>query len=193
MVRQYNEEQQGRRKIGIMLDTKGPEVRSGDLKDPIQLVPGEKYSFTGNMECSADGSERVIGINYPGFIDDVDAGDQLLVDGGEMSFIIYDKDDTTLYCECVDGGLLKSRRHLNVRGKSASLPSITEKDWHDIEFGIRENVDFFALSFVRDGEVVRKLKRTLALRGCRALVLSKIESAVAVENLDDILEASDGT
>ena len=111
MVRSYNERNPSRRTIGTLLDTKGPEVRSGDLRTPVELLPGERYTFTG--EGSPDGSDNVIGLNYPGFVNDVECGDVLLVDGGEMSLSVCEKDDTAIVCECIDGGILKSRRHLN--------------------------------------------------------------------------------
>ena len=117
MVHSYNERMAGTRTIGTMLDTKGPEVRSGDLSAPVELRPGERYTFTG--EGSPDGSGNVIGMNYPGFVDDVEVGDILLVDGGEMSLRVSAKDGAAIVCECVDGGTLKSRRHLNGTPRAA--------------------------------------------------------------------------
>jgi pyruvate kinase len=95
-------------------------------------------------------------------------------------------------CEVVDGGELKSRRHLNVRGKSATLPSITEKDWEDIKFGVDNKVDYYALSFVKDAEVVHELKDFLKDRGADIHVIVKIESADSIPNLQSILDAADG-
>lgn len=101
-------------------------------------------------------------MNYDGFIDDVAVGDIILVDGGIMSMRVTSMSDTDVVTEVIDGGILKSRRHLNIRGKSANLPAITEKDWEDIRFGCDMGVDYFALSFVRDANAIVELKQWLA-------------------------------
>lgn len=161
LVREYNA--LGRSTLAIMLDTKGPEVRSGDLTQPLHLAPGEHVTFT--ITAGADGSGNRIGVNYDGFIDDVEVGDMLLVDGGIMSMLVKAKTDTDVLCEVVDGGAMKSRRHLNIRGKSANLPAITDRDWADIRFGLEQGVDYFALSFVRTADIVYELKEWLAKQG----------------------------
>ena len=188
LLREYNASR--RRTVAVLLDTKGPEVRSGDLEAPLDLSGGESLTFT--IEEGARGRQGRVSVNYDGFVDDVEVGDVLLVDGGIMSFRVVSKDVSDVDVEVVDGGRLESRRHLNVRGRSASLPSITDKDWKDIEFGVEEGVDFFALSFVNDADVVRELKKYLVSKGCEARVLVKIESASAVQNLDEILTEADG-
>nr|KYP42033.1 hypothetical protein KK1_036596 [Cajanus cajan] len=137
---------------------KGPEVRSGDLPQPINLVPGQEFTFTIQRGV---GTADSVSVNYDDFVSDVEVGDMLLVDGGMMSMIVKSKTEDSVKCEVVDGGELKSRRHLNVRGKSATLPSITEKDWDDIKFGVDNGVDFYAVSFVKDAEVVHELKNYL--------------------------------
>jgi pyruvate kinase len=181
----------GRFNLGILLDTKGPEVRSGDLRAPINVSRGQRFVFTIRSN-EADFGNDTVGVSYDDFVNDVHVGDTLLVDGGMCSFLCIEVTDTDVVTECVDGGQLTSRRHLNVRGKSASLPAITEKDWEDIAFGIEHNVDFYALSFVKHEDDVAELKRYLVERDVHALVLSKIESADAVKRLRPILEASDG-
>jgi pyruvate kinase len=181
----------GRFNLGILLDTKGPEVRSGDLRAPIQVSRGQRFVFTVRKDTENFGVDTV-DVSYDDFVNDVHVGDTLLVDGGMSSFLCTQVTDTDVVTECVDGGTLTSRRHLNVRGKSASLPAITDKDWLDIKFGMDNNVDFFALSFVKHEDDVSELKRYLTERGSKALVISKIESADAVKRLRAILEASDG-
>ncbi|KAK1399479.1 Pyruvate kinase [Heracleum sosnowskyi] len=188
LVKEYNNEHKDN-VIAIMLDTKGPEVRSGDLPQPVILVPGQEFTFTikrgvGTTDC--------VSVNYDDFVNDVDAGDMLLVDGGMMSLVVKSKDEDSVKCEVVDGGELKSRRHLNVRGKSATLPSITEKDWDDIKFGVDNKVDFYAVSFVKDAEVVHELKAYLKSCGADIHVIPKIESADSIPNLHSIIAASDG-
>ncbi|XP_058206075.1 plastidial pyruvate kinase 2 isoform X2 [Rhododendron vialii] len=188
LIKEYNAQCEGN-VIAIMLDTKGPEVRSGDLPQPITLVTGQEFSFTirrgvGTADC--------VSVNYDDFVNDVEAGDMLLVDGGMMSLMVKSKTGDSVKCEVVDGGELQSRRHLNVRGKSATLPSITEKDWDDIKFGVDNKVDFYAVSFVKDAEVVYELQSYLQSFGADIHVIVKIESADAIPNLHSIITASDG-
>ncbi|KAM5557508.1 plastidial pyruvate kinase 2 [Rosa sericea] len=188
LVKEYNEQSKDN-VIAIMLDTKGPEVRSGDLPQPINLAPGQEFTFTiqrgvGTAEC--------VSVNYDDFVNDVEVGDMLLVDGGMMSFLVKSKTADSVKCEVVDGGELKSRRHLNVRGKSATLASITEKDWEDIKFGVDNKVDFYAVSFVKDAEVVHELKNYLQSCNADIHVIVKIESADSIPNLHSIITASDG-
>ncbi|KAL1552792.1 putative protein kinase [Salvia divinorum] len=188
LVKEYNAQSKDNA-IAIMLDTKGPEVRSGDLPQPIPLKPGQEFTFTirrgvGTADC--------VSVNYDDFVNDVEAGDMLLVDGGMMSFLVKSKTEDSVKCEVVDGGELMSRRHLNVRGKSATLPSITEKDWDDIKFGVDNEIDFYAVSFVKDAAVVHELKNYLKDAGADIHVIVKIESADSIPNLHSIITASDG-
>ncbi|KAL6127197.1 hypothetical protein ACLB2K_075239 [Fragaria x ananassa] len=212
LVKEYNEQHKDN-VIAIMLDTKGPEVRSGDLPQPINLAPGQEFTFTiqrgvGTADC--------VSVNYDDFVNDVEVGDMLLVDGGMMSFLVKSKTADSVKCEVVDGGELKSRRHLNVRGKSATLASITgsnlqvqelsilltdficlnqfvaEKDWEDIKFGVDNQVDFYAVSFVKDAQVVHELKNYLQSCNADIHVIVKIESADSIPNLHSIITASDG-
>ncbi|CAI8589060.1 unnamed protein product [Vicia faba] len=187
-VKQYNSLFQDRL-ISIMLDTKGPEVRSGDVPQPILLKEGQMFNFTLNRGvCTQD----TVSVNYDGFVNDVEDGDVLLVDGGMMSLVVRSKTKDLVKCQVIDGGELKSRRHLNVRGKSATLPSITDKDWEDIKFGVDNQVDFYAVSFVKDARVVYELKEYLKKHNADIHVIVKIESADSIPNLHSILSASDG-
>lgn len=188
-VRQVN--QKGRFNLGILLDTKGPEVRSGDLKAPINVKRGQKFVWSVRKDVE-NFDDFTVDVSYDDFVHDVHVGDTLLVDGGMCSFLCKEITDTDVISECIDGGTLTSRRHLNVRGKSASLPAITTKDWEDIKFGMEMNVDFYALSFVKHEDDVATLKDYLRNNNSQALVISKIESADAVKRLRPILEFSDG-
>ncbi|CAH9134216.1 unnamed protein product [Cuscuta epithymum] len=188
IVKEYNA-QFDNKVIAIMLDTKGPEVRSGDVAQPIQLKEGQEFNFTTKEGVS---TVDTVSVNYTDFINDVDAGDILLVDGGMISLVVKSKTNNLVRCEVIDGGELKSRRHLNVRGKSATLPSITEKDWEDIKFGVKNEVDFYAVSFVKDANAVHELKDYLKSCNADIHVIVKIESADAIPNLHSILSASDG-
>ncbi|XP_004300264.1 PREDICTED: pyruvate kinase isozyme G, chloroplastic [Fragaria vesca subsp. vesca] len=188
LVKEYNSQFKDK-VIAIMLDTKGPEVRSGDVPQPILLAEGQELNFTIKRGvCTKD----TVSVNYDDFVNDVEVGDIVLVDGGMMSLAVKSKTKDVVKCLVVDGGELKSRRHLNVRGKSATLPSITEKDWEDIKFGVDNGVDFYAVSFVKSAAVVHELKDYL--KGCNAdiHVIVKIESADSIPNLQSIISASDG-
>ncbi|KAG5061319.1 hypothetical protein JHK87_002348 [Glycine soja] len=188
LVKEYNSQFQDK-VVAIMLDTKGPEVRSGDVAQPILLKEGQEFCFTTMRGVS---THDTVSVNYDGFVNDVEVGDVLLVDGGMMSLAVKSKTKDLVKCEVIDGGELKSRRHLNVRGKSATLPSITDKDWEDIKFGVDNQVDFFAVSFVKDARVVHELKHYLKSHNADIHVIVKIESADSIPNLHSILSASDG-
>ncbi|XP_071722358.1 pyruvate kinase isozyme G, chloroplastic-like [Rutidosis leptorrhynchoides] len=188
LVKEYNA-QFDDKVIAVMLDTKGPEVRSGDVPQPIMLKEGQEFNFTINRGVS---TEDTVSVNYDDFVNDVADGDILLVDGGMMSLAVKSKTKDTVNCEVVDGGELKSRRHLNVRGKSATLPSITDKDWEDIKFGVDNQVDFYAVSFVKDAKVVHELKDYLKSCNSDIHVTVKIESADSIPNLQSIIAACDG-
>uniref|UniRef100_A0A7N0ZYE3 Pyruvate kinase n=1 Tax=Kalanchoe fedtschenkoi TaxID=63787 RepID=A0A7N0ZYE3_KALFE len=188
LVKEYNAQFE-EKVVAIMLDTKGPEVRSGDVPHPIMLKEGRMFNFTTKRGvCAKD----TVSVNYDDFVNDVEIGDMILVDGGMMSLGVKSKTKDLVSCKVLDGGELKSRRHLNVRGKSATLPSITDKDWEDIKFGVDNGVDFYAVSFVKDAEVVHQLKNYLKARGADIHVIVKIESADSIPNLHSILSASDG-
>ncbi|XP_023554087.1 pyruvate kinase isozyme G, chloroplastic-like isoform X2 [Cucurbita pepo subsp. pepo] len=188
LVKEYNAQFKDK-VIAIMLDTKGPEVRSGDVPKPILLKDGQEFNFTIKRGVS---TEDTVSVNYDDFINDVEVGDSVLVDGGMISLTVKSKTNDLVNCVVIDGGELKSRRHLNVRGKSATLPSITDKDWDDIKFGVDNQVDFYAVSFVKDARVVHELKDYLKSCNADIHVIVKIESADSIPNLHSILSASDG-
>lgn len=175
----------------IMLDTKGPEIRTGDLKVPIQLKKGKTLILTVDHASDYEASGKV-SVNYDAFIYDVAVGDTILVDNGNMTLRVKEKKKKDVFCEIIDGGELTSRRHLNLPGKDVSLDSITDKDWADIHFGIKKGVDFIALSFVRSAEEIRKVKQFLQDKKSFISVIAKIETLDAVERLGSIFEASDG-
>uniref|UniRef100_A0A1J3DLG7 Pyruvate kinase n=1 Tax=Noccaea caerulescens TaxID=107243 RepID=A0A1J3DLG7_NOCCA len=188
LVKEYNS-QFVDKAIAIMLDTKGPEVRSGDVPQPIFLEEGQEFNFTIKRGVSL---KDTVSVNYDDFVNDVEVGDILLVDGGMMSLAVKSKTSDLVKCVVIDGGELQSRRHLNVRGKSATLPSITDKDWEDIKFGVDNQVDFYAVSFVKDAKVVHELKNYLNSCSADISVIVKIESADSIKNLPSIISACDG-
>ncbi|MBA3005941.1 MAG: pyruvate kinase [Proteobacteria bacterium] len=176
--------------VAILLDTKGPEVRTGDVKTDIVLHKGETLTLT--IRRQAELEPYCVEINYDGFVSDVALGDIVLIDGGMLSLKVMDITQTDIRCECLDNGVLSSRRHVNIRGKSADLPSITEKDWQDIALGIENGVDFIALSFVKGAPAIEELQQFITEKNVPIDIIAKIESAEAIPHLDEIIAVSDG-
>ena len=176
--------------VAVLLDTKGAEVRTGDLKQDLPLKVGDILTLT--IRHWAELSPYWVEVSHDGFVREVEVGDLVLVDGGMIRLRVMKVTRTDVRCEVLDEGVLTSRRHLNVRGKSADLPAITEKDWTDIEFAISERVDFIALSFVREAAAITNLARHLREKQAPISLLAKIESAESIPHLDEIIEASHG-
>ena len=177
--------------VATVLDTKGPEIRSGDLESPLELTKSEKLIISTNNDTNNPANIKTVGINYPGFINDVEIGDTILIEGGVINLKVLDKKPSQIITEVLDDGTLTSRRHLNIRGKSANLPTLTDKDWIDIDFGIRNNMDYIAVSFVNEANTIFQLRKYLEEKGSKIKIISKIESSKAVDNLEEIIEASD--
>ena len=187
-IKRLNKEHFG--KCAILLDTKGPEIRSGDLRVPVELETGDKLTLSTRAGDYAKTGK--VGVSYDAFVNDVEVGEKILVDSGVMCWKVLSKDETDVMCEVVDGGTLTSRRHLNIPGKDVSLEAITEKDWSDIDFGIAMGVDFIALSFVRHADEIYELKDYLRKQHHKAAIIAKIESFEATNNLEEIIQAADG-
>lgn len=199
-VRRLNEEKGFA--VAIMMDTEGSEIHMGDLGGAAsaKAEDGEIWTFTVRAFDSSR-PERTISVNYDGFAEDVKVGDELLVDGGMVRFEVIEKIGPDVKCLCTDPGLLLPRANLTfwrdgslVRERNAMLPTISSKDWLDIDFGIAEGVDFIAVSFVKSAEVINHLKSYLAARsrGGDIAVVAKIESIDSLTNLEEIIQASDG-
>ncbi|MCK9296715.1 MAG: pyruvate kinase [Desulfobulbaceae bacterium] len=176
--------------IAILLDTKGPEVRTGDVKRDLVLKKGAALTLT--IRRQAELEANCVEVSYDGFVNEVEFGDTVLIDGGMISLLVKEVTATDVRCLCLDNGVLTSRRHINIRGKSADLPSITDKDWQDINFGIENQVDFIALSFVRSASAIEELQRHLQEKKAPIDILAKIESAEAIPHLDEIIKVTDG-
>lgn len=174
----------------IMLDTKGPEIRTGDVKVPIIVRSGERFLFihkpTGNEKM------KTIQVDYSKFADDVKHARSIIIDNGSIEFKVDSIVKGGVVAVALENGSIGSRRHINLPGASISLPSFTAKDWSDIEFGVKNDVDFIATSFVRTGKDIRTLKEFLRKHGSEAHVIAKIETPQGVENIDEIIAASDG-
>ena len=176
--------------VAILLDTKGPEIRTGDVKRDLVLHKGDTITLT--IRRQAELEDNCVEVNYDGFVSDVSRGDIILIDGGMLSLEVTTLTPTDIHCTCLEDGTLGSRRHVNIRGKSAHLPSITEKDWQDIEFGIENGVDFVALSFVKGPGAIKELRQFITEKNVPIDIIAKIESADSISHLDEIIEAGDG-
>ena len=176
--------------VAILLDTKGPEIRTGDVNLDIALKVGDKLTFTIRKKAVLE--PYCVEVSHDGFIDDVSVGDIILVDGGMIALEVMEKTTYDIHCKSLDDGMLSSRRHLNIRGKSADLPSITEKDWADIDFAIEQGIDFIALSFVKEASAIVAVQQYLQEKNAKIDVVAKIESAEAIPDLAEIIEAADG-
>ena len=176
--------------IGILLDTQGPEIRTGDTEDTLDLKVGDEVTLTVRDQVDVETSS--IKINYKDLIHSVNPGSKITVDNGLINFKVLSKDEETLLCRVLDGGKLGSKRHVNLPGVRINLPSITSKDMDDINFGIKNKVDFIALSFVRDKEDLQKLQQILNKKKSHAKIIAKIENQEGLDNINDICKFSWG-
>ncbi len=180
------------REIGIMMDIKGPEIRTGDVASPIELKVGQIFDFTVKPGDREGGEEiRSVNVNYQDLVNDIKVGDIVLVDSGLMRFEVLEKDQARIRCKVLIPGQLTSRRHINLPGVKVNLPSFTEKDRLDTLMGIEEGIDFVALSFVREGKDIEQLREFLRANKSRAKIIAKIEDQQAISNLDEIVRATD--
>ena len=181
------------REVAIMMDIKGPEIRTGDLEVPIELKAGEIFDFTVKPGADRENAEEVrsVDVNYRDLVNDIKVGDTVLVDSGLIRLEVLEKHDAHIRCRVLTPGSLTSRRHINLPGVHVNLPSFTQKDKADTLVGIEEGIDFVALSFVRDASDVEMLRLFLKERNCRARIVAKIEDQSAIDNLDDIIRATD--
>src|SRR6266853_1935444 len=144
------------RLIGIMMDTQGPAIRTGELPVPLDLQPGQKFTLTVRGERSEE--ERSVDVNYENFVNDINAGDIVLIDNGAIQMKVLAKSGDKVECEVLTQGKLGSRRHINLPGVKVSLPALTAKDLEDVKLGLELGVDFMALSFVREAHDLVQLR-----------------------------------
>jgi len=176
--------------VAIMLDTKGPEIRTGLLKEgKITLETGKEIVLTTE---EIQGDAQRLSVNYPGLPQDVQPGNHILLDDGLIALRVLKVEGTEIYCQSLNGGELSNRKGVNVPGVNINLPAITEKDIADIKFGIEQDVDFIAASFIRSASDVLEIRKILEEYKADIHIISKIENQQGVTNIDEILEVSDG-
>lgn len=177
--------------VPLLLDTQGPEIRTGNLKSDLELKQGDIISVTVRGADAVE--ESSFQINYENLINEVKVGDKITVDNGLINLQVLKKEARAMKCRVIDGGRLGSKRHVNLPGIRVNLPSITTKDKEDILFGVKQGVDFIALSFVREAKDVLELRKLLdANEGDKVKIIAKIEDQEGVRNLEEIVSVSDG-
>ena len=190
MLKQLREEEHVN--TAILLDTKGPEIRTGVLKEgkKVQLETGAEFILTANEIV---GDEKKVSITYTGLVEDVHKGSKILIDDGLIGLEVKDKTNTDIICTIINGGELGERKGVNVPNVPVRLPAITEKDKEDIRFGVEQDIDFIAASFVRNAECVLEIKAFLReLKAPFIPIIAKIENAEGIKNIDEIIRAADG-
>jgi pyruvate kinase len=175
---------------GILMDTQGPAIRTGDISSPLDLQPGQKFTFTVRGEKSEE--EHSVDVNYENFINDISVGDVVLIDNGTIQMKVLSKNGNKVECEVLTTGTLGSRRHINLPGVKVSLPALTAKDIKDVKLGLELGVDFIALSFVREARDLIQLRQMFDDGKPYPLVIAKIEDQEALKNLEAIVYEADG-
>ena len=182
------------RDIAILMDIKGPEIRTGDVSAPLELKAGEVFDFTVKPGADRENAEEVrsVDVNYRDLVNDIRVGDTVLVDNGLITLEVLEKHNAHIRCRVLIPGELKSRRHINLPGVKVNLPSLTEKDKGDATVGLEEGLDFIALSFVRSAADIAELRTWLEEKKSKVRVIAKVEDQSGITNLDAIVQASDG-
>jgi pyruvate kinase len=177
------------RHVAVMMDVKGPEIRTGALDTPIDLKVNEEFEF---YTTGPSNGRRGVSVNYPGLPADVSVGATVLVDSGLIRLEVLETDESHVRCRVKVPGKLGSRRHINLPGVDVRLPCLTEKDKADIAAGVAAGMDFVALSFVRRAEDIHALRSLLDGLGSKARIIAKIEDQGGLRNLEAIVKATDG-
>lgn len=176
--------------IAILLDTKGPEIRTGDFEESIILEEGEKFVIT--MDDCIGNKERCT-VSYKGMVDDVKLGDTILIDDGLVALKIVEIKGNDIITVVENSGKVSSKKGVNLPGVVINLPAVTDKDISDIKFGIEQGIDFIAASFVRKASDVIEIRKILEENNASDIqIISKIENQEGVENINSILQVSDG-
>ena len=190
MLKQLREEEQI--PVAILLDTKGPEIRTGLLKDGknVELKEGETFILTSEEIM---GDETKVSISYAGLVNDISVGKHILIDDGLIDLEVLKRSGHEIICKVLNGGVLGQRKGVNVPKVPVRLPAITEKDKEDITFGVSQGIDFIAASFVRNAECILEIKALLkSLKAPYIPIIAKIENEQGIQNIDEIIRCADG-
>ena len=177
--------------IAILLDTKGPEVRVKQFKDgKVTLQEGQLFTLTSE---EVEGTQEKVSVTYNRLYEDLEVGMKVLIDDGLIEMRVEKVEQTNIVCRVINGGTVSNNKGINVPDVNLSMPYLSEKDREDILFGISQDVDFIAASFVQNKEDILQLRRLLDKNGGEDIkIIAKIENAQGVENIDEIIEVSDG-
>ncbi len=175
--------------LGILQDLQGPKIRVGEVENNgVEIKSGEKITITNDPVV---GSSSLVSTVYQNLPNDVQTGDRILIDDGNLEVLVIDTDGKNVNCTVIHGGILKSRKGINLPNTKVSAPSLTEKDIEDLAFGLEQEVDWIALSFVRSAEDIIDLRERIEAKGKVCKIVAKIEKPEALENIDAIIEATD--
>jgi len=179
------------RPLAVLVDLSGPKIRTRTIKNhvPVRLMANQQFVIT-TREIEGDATQ--VATNYPGMPNDVHAGDRILLDDGAIELRVESTNATDVVTRVINGGMLGERKGINLPGISLPIPSMTEKDRNDLEWAAQQDVDYFALSFVRSGKDCKEAKQLINAAGSSAPLIAKIEKAEAIDHLDEIIAAADG-
>ncbi len=187
IIRKINKE--NNLSLGILQDLQGPKIRVGEVENNgVEIIPGELITITNDPVI---GTSSLVSTVYQNLPNDVVSGDRILIDDGNLELVVNNTDGKNVNCTVVHGGILKSRKGINLPNTKVSAPSLTEKDIEDLAFGLENEVDWIALSFVRSAEDIFDLRRRIDEAGKNCKIVAKIEKPEALENIDSIIEATD--
>lgn len=176
--------------IALMIDTKGPEVRTTGVDQPIEYKTGDVVKIFGRPDM--DSSHDIVNLSYPDIAKDVKVGDDILFDDGELDMKVMDIEGPTIVAQVQNDGVLGAHKSVNVPGEHIALPALTEKDYRNILLAIEEDIDFIAHSFVRSADDVLAIQKILDEHNSDIKIISKIENQEGVDNIDEIIDASYG-
>lgn len=177
-------------KIALLLDTKGPEIRTTKVEDPIQVVEGDRIFLKGDPTSVS--TREMVYVSYSNVVNDVPVGSRILIDDGELEMVVIDKNTDYLSCEVKNSGVIEGRKSVNIPSVSIKLPSLSEKDRDYVKFAIDNKLDFIAHSFVRNKEDVQAIQTILDEHKSEIKIIAKIENQDGIDNIEEILDYAYG-